>query len=544
MDNTTGIKNIEKMYDKLTYFDQYGASVLLFIITTILLIILVSYCFTMINIQPIIDDWPNQRCKPYIIPFAGWVTKPDDTTSTDYTLTNFTYCTQNILSGITGTMVEPITFVTNTIKKVLDTIKEAINSIRAMFDKIRVFFKTMAQELMGRIMNMMIPLQKIIISMKDFLAKIQGSMTAGLFTLFGAYYTLKSLMGAIAQFIITILIALAIMIAVFWLIPFTWGAAIANTAIFVAIAIPMTIILVFMIDVLKVQTSLSIPSVKCFDKNTFISMNDGTVKKIIDVNVGDILSHNNSVTGKFKVETKGSDMYNLNDIIVSDSHIVKHGESWVPVSNHPAAKKMTHYEEPYLYCLNTSSKIITINNHIFTDWDEISEKDINTIFERSPFLLKERKDIHKFLDGGFTENTIIQLKDGTRKLIKDIKVGDILINTEYVYGIVEINGLDLHEQNTFTLGNTKISGGPNLIICDKNISVNTTIDLAKERRFINYKNYTNYKEELEIKEEKLYHLLTDKKTFNIENIKFYDYNASIDMFLDKSKGKLLSMKYV
>ena len=141
MDNTTGIKNIEKMYDKLTYFDQYGASVLLFIITTILLIILVSYCFTMINIQPILDDWPNQRCKPYIIPFAGWVTKPDGTTSSDYTLTNFTYCTQNILSGITGTMVEPITFVINTIKKVLDTIKEAINSVRAMFDKIRVFLK-------------------------------------------------------------------------------------------------------------------------------------------------------------------------------------------------------------------------------------------------------------------------------------------------------------------------------------------------------------------------------------------------------------------
>ena len=538
MDNTTGIKNIEKMYDKLTYFDQYGASVLLFIITTILLIILVSYCFTMINVQPIIDDWANQRCKPYIIPFAGWVTKPDGTTSTDYTLTNFTYCTQNILSGITGTMVEPITFVINTIKKVLDMIKEAINSIRAMIDKIRVFFKTMAQELMGRIMNMMIPLQKIIISMKDFLAKIQGSMTAGLFTLFGAYYTLKSLMGAIAQFIITILIALAIMIAVFWLLPFTWGAAIANTAIFVAVAIPMSIILVFMIDVLKVETSLSIPKVKCFDKNTLITMNDGSVKRIIDVNVGDILEDNNSVTAKFKVETKGSDMYILNDIIVSNSHIVKHCDNWVPVSEHPDSEKLATYEEPYLYCLNTSSKTITINSQIFTDWDEISEKDIDIISRKFKESIKERNDIHKFLDGGFTENTIIQLKDGSSKLIKDIKIGDILINTEYVYGLVEINGLDLDEQNTYTLGNTKISGGPNLIICDKKISVTTTFDLAKERYFL------NYKEELEVKEEKLYHLLTDKNTFNIGNIKFYDYNASIDMFLDKSKGKLLSMKYV
>jgi len=538
MDNTIGIKNIEKMYDKLTYFDQYGASVLLFIITTILLIILVSYCFTMINVQPIIDDWSNQRCKPYIIPFAGWVTKPDDTTSSEYTLTNFTYCTQNILSGITGTMVEPITFVINTIKGVLDSIKEAINSIRAMINKIRTFFQTMAQELMGRIMNMMVPLQQIIISMKDFIAKIQGSMTAGLFTLFGAYYTLKSLMGAIAQFIITILIALAIMIAVFWLLPFTWGAAIANTAIFVAVAIPMSLILVFMIDVLKVQTSLSIPKVKCFDKNTLIQMNNETFKKIIDVNVGDILADNNSVTGKFKVETKGSNMYVLNDIIVSNSHIVEHCDNWIPVSNHPDAKKLEIYEEPYLYCLNTSSKIISINKHTFTDWDEITETDIVALFEKSKHTLKERKDIHEFLDGGFTKNTIVQLKDGCSKHIKDIQVGDILLNNEYVYGIVEINGSDLHEQNIYTLGNTKVSGGPNLILCDKKTSVNTTIDLDKQHK------YLNYKEELEIKEEKLYHLLTDKNTFYVGNIKFYDYNASIDMFLDKSKGKLLSMKYV
>ena len=531
MDNTKGIKNIEKMYDKLTYFDQYGGSVLLFIVTTILLLILVSYCFTMINVQPIIDDWPNQRCKPYIIPFAGWVTKPDDTTSVDYTLTNFTYCTQNILSGITGTMVEPITFVVNTIKHVLDIIKENINSIRAMFDKVRTFFQTMAQELMGRIMNMMIPLQQIIISVKDFISKIQGTMTAGLFTLFGAYYTLKSLMGAIAQFIITILVALAVMISIFWLLPFTWGAAIANTAIFVAIAIPMTIILVFMIDVLKVQTSLSIPKVKCFDKNTLITMNDGSNKKIINIIVGDILENNNLVTGKIKVETKGSYMYMLDDIIVSNSHIVNYYDKWIPISDHPQAKKIGKYEEPYLYCLNTSLKIITIKNITFTDWDEINEKEINYIFKKSNYVLKEKKDIHKFIDGGFVGNTLIKLNDGTSKNIKDINIGDILLNKEYVYGIVEINGLDLHEQNKYTLGNNKkVIGGANLNICDKKICLTTTIDLAKEYSYLN-----NYKEDIGIKEEKLYHLLTDKNTFYVGDVNFYDYNASIDMFLDKSR---------
>jgi hypothetical protein len=44
-------------------------------------------------------------------------------------------------------------------------------------------------------------------------------------------------LGAVAQFIISILIALAVIIVVLWIIPFTWGAAVANTVIFVALAI-------------------------------------------------------------------------------------------------------------------------------------------------------------------------------------------------------------------------------------------------------------------------------------------------------------------
>jgi len=30
----------------------------------------------------------------------------------------------------------------------------------------------------------------------------------------------------------------------------------------------------------------------------------------------------------------------------------------------------------------------------------------------------------------------------------------------------------------------------------------------------------------------------------VDKVKFYDYNAGIDLFLVKNKGKLLSMKYV
>jgi hypothetical protein len=272
-------------------------------------------------------------------------------------------------------------------------------------------------------------------------------------------------------------------------------------------------------------------------------MNEGNSRKINDIQVGDILANNNMVTGKIMVETKGSIMYELDDIFVSDSHIVKYGDKWIPVSKHPNAKKCTFYQEPYLYCLNTTNKTIVINGYIFSDWDEINDEDIINIQKNTNHMFNEKNDIHKCLDGGFVGHTEIKLNDGIVKQIKDIRVGDILENNTSVYGIVEIDGRSLNGQYIFNLGNKIVEGGPNLTICDKNINVTSTLNLIE-----NYDSYLdnqiNSKKPTSKIENKLYHLLTNKKTFYIHNIRFYDYNASIDLFLDKSKGKLLSMKYV
>jgi hypothetical protein len=526
------LQNVKKMYEKLNYFDQYGGSVILFVIITIIVFLLISYCFVMINSQPIIDDWPNQRCKPNIIPFAGFITHPEGVSATEYTSQNFTYCVQNTLSDVTGIALEPFNFVIKMFQSMAENMKDDIQNIRAMFDKVRTDFQDVTQEIMGRIINITIPLQQIIISVKDLISKIQGTMTTGLFTLLGSYYTLKSLMGAIAQFIVTILITLAAMIAVFWAVPITWGAAAANTAIFVAIAIPMIVILSFMNDVLHVNSSLKVPKVKCFDENTFIKMNDGTEKKIIDIQIGDTLFGNNEVTACFKLITRGSIMHKLGNVIVSDSHIVNYKDKWIHVSEHPDAITFT-YDKPFLYCLNTTNKTIFIDNYIFTDWDEVDDADIYDIQNNSIIPIKKSADIHYYLDGGFKDTTIIKLLNGSNKEIRNIEVDDILSNGEKVYGIVRINGININNQFKFNLGDSTFEGGPNLSICDTNIPIYSTLNLNDKHKFM-----------LHEKHAVLYHLLTDTKTFYVDKIKFYDYNASIDLLLEKNKGKLLSIKYV
>ena len=515
MDNHQNtFKNIDKLYDKLTYFDKYGNSIFLLIIFSLILFLGVSYCFVMIYVQPIRDNWIDERCKPYIIPFAGYINKPQDTSAFDYTQQNFQYCMQDIIKDVTGTATQPLTFVVNILNSLANIIKESINAVRNMFNKVRTQIQAVTQEVMGRLGNMMVPLQQIIIAMKDMMGKMQGVMTASLFTLLGGYYTLQSLMGAIAQFIITILIALAATITVLWLVPFTWGTAASMTAIFVAIAIPMSIILDFMLQYLHVTPDLQIPTIQCFDEDTLILMKDGSEKRIVDIQVGDqLFGEDGVVTAKMKVDASRSKMYYLDTILVSDSHLVKYGDSWVRVSEHPFSIPVDEYTKKYLYCLNTTTKVIHVGDFCFSDWDEVIDTDVFA-----------KDEIHRYIQSGFKPDTLISLHNGEKREIQQIEIGTILEKGEKVIGFVEIilDGISIHEQSLVHLGvDGKIEEGRHSIFIDKNNNKRNVWDLERKITF-----HSSSKDKC------LFHLITDTGTFYVNQLNFLDYNASIDIVLD------------
>jgi hypothetical protein len=261
-------------------------------------------------------------------------------------------------------------------------------------------------------------------------------------------------------------------------------------------------------------------------------MDDGTDKKIKDIVVGDVLENANVVTSTFKLDANISEMYELNGVIVSGSHSVKYNNKWLLVPKHPAAKKLVNYPEPYIYCLNTSDKHIIINGMCFIDWDELfNDDDLDEVAKNCEVDIKTCEDVHSLLDGGFKYDTPIRMQNGINVQIDSVNVGDILEHGEKVYGIVEIDGLQLSQQYKYNLGNNVvIEGGPNMGICDEQFNETSTLYIIDKQPTT--------------REPKLFHLLTDKKSFYIEGIRFFDYNASIDLFSEKARGNLLSMKYV
>ncbi len=480
MDNANLEKTIHKLYDKLSYFDMYGTSIIFFIIMTIFVFLVHSYCIIMQTSSEIKDDWINQRCKPQVIPFAGFINKPDDKTSFQYTGENFNYCVQNILTNITGYFVQPFNFLISSLTKVFDEIKEGVNNTRNFMGYFRDKIQVIVQDIMSRTLNIIVPIQRMFIALIDSLGKTQGVMTAGLYTLLGTYYTLQSVLGAIVEFIVDILLVLVVLIVGLWVLPFTYPMAMTMTVMFLAISIPLAVITIFMTDVLHVQTS-AIPQLRCFDKYTLIGMKDGSYKHIHNIKPGDILKNNDIVTATMKVDSRDLKMFYLHNIIVSESHYVYYKGKWILTRDHPEAILLNYYVEPYLYCLNTSSKIITINNIVFSDWDEVFDDKLENILKK----VDTKENIHKYLDKGFDEDTLFKLFNGSIKQMKDIQIGDTLEDGSIVYGIVEIEKENL-EQN-------------------KNI-------FSKE------------------KDKKLFNLLTNSSKFIVDNIVQGDYNSIIDLF--------------
>jgi hypothetical protein len=483
-----------------------------------------SYCISKANAIPIANDWPNQRCNVATLPFAGFIYHPENTTAVDYTAENFNYCTQQTLKVISDSQLQPFVFITSILTETADLISVALQQIRALFDRIRKFISDIVKNIINRLMNIMIPIESIIYKMKDVLSRTEGNMTTIMYTTMGAYSTLQSFVGASVVFFILVLVLLLIVILCVMYIPIAGPPLAAIMSIpFSILAALVSLVVIILTVVLGVRGDFEVPSLKCFDKNTIITMNDGSCKIISEIKSGDILENNNEVTAIICVETKGSNMYYLDDIFVSDTHIVNYYGKWIPISKHPDAIKCAEYTEPYLYCLNTSKKIIIINNITFTDWDEIYGEDIQNIINQVPSIKSNNLDeIHKQLDGGFEESTMISLYNGEYKKIKNILIGDKLANGEKVYGIVEINGKNITEQFKYILGeNLVVESGPNLVINDSKNNKISTLNLSESKNKI----------KLEKNHDKLYHLLTDKKTFNISNIQICDYNASIDIFL-------------
>jgi len=504
---------INKLYDKATYLDKYGGSVIATSLTLFAFFLIFSYFYIQSKIKPIRSDWIKQKCNPVVIPFAGMINAGPGESKLEFTAKNFSECTTSILAEIIGFFIQPIHFITNSIGEFFKLLGEAIQKVRELYSKIRQAIMRIVETIIHRTANVLIQLQVLVMRTKTILGKTQGVLASGFYTIMGSYLALKSFFGAMMEIIISFLVMLAAAVILAWIFPFTFPFAAAATTFFIAIAIPTGIIAGWLGHILALTTS-NIPSVSsCFDKETSIKMFDKTFKKITEIKLGDQLVDGGFVSATFKISKQNQKIHILNDVIVTGCHDVYYKNQWIKVSNHPESKEILDYQGSYVYCLNTTTKKIIINNTIFADWDEVDNEDIIKL--NKIFKLKKKSDIHKYLEGGFHCDTYVELVDGNTKQLKDLKINDQLKNKEKIIGIVEIDT----NTNTkkYCLNKQIFFGGPNLAIYDKYLGIFNTLDSGESVGLSG----------------KLYHFITNTGKITIQGITFFDYNGCMEQILWK-----------
>lgn len=526
-------KYIDNLYDNLSFVDSNISSILLFIFYTTFVILLYTYFSINRNSANIKQNWNTQRCKPSVMPFAGLINKPPTMGIFEYTAVNFMECINMISSSAMSNsgQIFNINGMLNGVSGNMSNLFNYLNDFSFNLDGIQKMLEDRFNALNNQFSNTMVQIQIMILAVKDILSKSQAVFLTGIYTSLANSFILKKMVQQMILFITNIFTSLFILIGMLFMIPMAQGFGLTISAVVIPLSIAFLVTnrelaTMFVVKPGNMKSPPSLP--KCFSKDTLLKMNDGTIKTIEEIQVGDILYPQSEVTATFKLDAKDVLMCKLGNVVVSDHHRVFYKTKWIYVIEHPNAQ-IVHYKEPFIYCLNTTNKSIQIDNQLFLDWDELYDDILEDfMFYKMPYYnttINHKSNIHKYLDGGFVENTKIFMSDYTTKLIKDIQVGDILCNGEIVYGLVEIKGSDLVITNEYNLGKyCKFIGGPNLIMLQSKNKKCSTLD----SKFIN--THTNNIISTS-NHDKLYHLLTDQKSFFVDTIKFCDYNSLIDSIL-------------
>jgi len=520
-------EKIEELYSKATFTEKYGLDMWVATIICILFFIAITYFTILNNIQPIKADWLTKRCNPDVIPFAGMINAPQGTKPFKYTGENFTFCIRSILGTIADDAFKPVKYLISMVSKIFSVLAEAVNAIRKEFDNIRDSITHISASIMGRSLNIVIPIMKFMLTIKNMMDKSLGVMAVSVNSVMAAFLSAESLMLFLFKMFIVVLVGIAVLAMLFWTIPFIGPIlAIAATATFILLMIPTIRVKLFMDDILNLQVA-SPPSVpSCFAGDTLVILRDNFIKTISEIEIGDVLLDGSKVTGTMKLSSKNQAIYTLDNVIVTGNHSVYHVDAgWIPVEKHPDSIEAKHFKEPYVFCINTDTKIICLGRMIYADWDDLDEIDLGDMRSSCVNIgvLPQNftvKDIHHYLDTGFHEESCVTLKDGDVTTIKEVKIGETLLNGEKVVGKIKIDAKDLHGVYYYNINGIKIK-------CSKNITIHDsdkTCESVKNTSFM----YGNEITDIDY----LYHIVTDLGTLNIAGVVVDDYNSGLEKFLN------------
>jgi len=225
-------KKINEIYVKSSYLERYGGSV----IFTIFAILIVFFYFVYLNIQNnkeiVKKDWANNKCSPKYLPFAGMIMEPKDMSNMEYTIKNFSECSEVILKDIIQVALAPLEAASILISASVQILTGVTTNIMGAISGFRRnAIQNQTKNTSEKQVAFSSILAKLVNLIKDTMNKGEGILTVIFFVFFSAYK------AAASVFYVILFGEAIILLIMFAVMAIAWGVYIFLMAVIFTIPI-------------------------------------------------------------------------------------------------------------------------------------------------------------------------------------------------------------------------------------------------------------------------------------------------------------------
>jgi hypothetical protein len=325
-------------------------SILIIIIYIIIFISVLKFREIRDKREEIINNWPEYKCRPYIIPIAGHF---KGNNFFKYTFENFNECNSFIFKNFFNILIEPVRYTINIIKNIIYDLFKSVNKLREMAKVIRTLFS----QLIGQVFEKL----TVSVSTAQFYSEKLRNLIKKQYAIFQMiYFYLETLRMTFDGFLNGPMPIFLLFMMIFGLL----------TAFFIAICLlcPIPFVGIFACPICAF----------CFREDTLIKIDNDTEKEIKDINLNDIIFPNQKVLGKINLKFNlPVNLYNICNTWVSESHLcyVDNVAFRVSELNPTQRCKVSN-----IVSLVTETHKIYSHNNIFGDYCEIENHEIDILW--------------------------------------------------------------------------------------------------------------------------------------------------------------------
>jgi hypothetical protein len=324
--------------------------------------------------KEIAQNWPKYRCQPHIMPIAGIYGYNAQE--------NIEFCLKNVFLKEAPGVLAPVYEAASSLNSAMASAGSGLMSVRTTLSGLTDGISSVV---------------------RSFNKRIQMIMQ----TLKGKFKNLENLMGRIT--------------ALFYAIMYSGITALAAGSTFAK------------------GTVGTFLNTFCFPAGTPVLCEDGNYKPIESLVVGDRLASyagSNIVESTFIFDGSQTNMVEIEGIVVSTNHFIRHRGNWIPAGKHPSASPVASHKT--IYCLNTSRHSFWVKNLLVADFEESDEigglvqAEVEMQLNGYNSTLADEKDYSL----GINPDYEVATAKGWIPL-RDITIGTILEDGNIVRGIVK-----------------------------------------------------------------------------------------------------------